>query len=84
LLSAFARGPLTRTGDLLWKNDCLTSFYRLCEVDLTITDSHLSRSKAAIPEAAGARLCIVDVAKANLDREAGGPKAEQTPSRVFA
>jgi hypothetical protein len=43
--------------------------------------SHLSRQKAAILEAAGARLCIVDVAKANLACEAAGPKAEQTPSR---
>ena len=62
-------------------HDCLTSFARLCDVDLTITDSHLSRHKAAILEAAGARLCIVDVAKENLDREAGAPKVEQTPSR---
>ena len=42
-------------------HDCLTSFARLRDVDLTITDSHLSRSKAAILEAAGARLCIVDL-----------------------
>jgi DeoR/GlpR family transcriptional regulator of sugar metabolism len=62
-------------------HDCLTSFARLRDVDLTIIDSHLSRSKAVILEAAGARLCIVDVAKANLDREAAGPNAEQTPSR---
>src|SRR6266446_3422620 len=62
-------------------HDCLTSFARLRDVDLTITDSHLSRQKAAILEAAGARLCIVDVAKANLACEAAGPKAEQTPSR---
>jgi hypothetical protein len=62
-------------------HDCLTSFARLRDVDLTITDSHLFRSKAAILEAAGARLCIVDVAKANLDGEAAGPKGEQTPSR---
>jgi DeoR family transcriptional regulator, fructose operon transcriptional repressor len=62
-------------------HDCLTSFACLCDVDLTITDSHLSPHKAAILGAAGAKLCIVDVTKANLDREAGGPKAEQTPSR---
>ena len=61
-------------------HDCLTSFARLRDVDLTITDSHLSRSKAAILEAAGARLCIVDVAKANLDDAAVGQKTEQTPS----
>ena len=62
-------------------HDCLTSFARLRDVDLTITDSHLSRSKAAILEAAGARLCLVDVAKANLDREAAGPAAGETRSR---
>ena len=66
-------------------HDCLTSFARLRDVDLTITDSHLSRGKAAILEAAGARLCIVDAAKADLDRQAADatdiPTAEQTPSR---
>ena len=62
-------------------HDCLTSFAGLSDVDLTITDSHLSRSKAAILEAAGARLCIVDVAKANLDGEAADPKDKLTPSR---
>jgi DeoR/GlpR family transcriptional regulator of sugar metabolism len=58
-------------------HDCLTSFARLRDVDLTITDSHLSRQKTAILEAAGARLCIVDVAKANLDLEAASPAAER-------
>src|SRR6201996_9097043 len=62
-------------------HDCLTSFARLRDVDLTITDSHLSRNKAAILEAAGARLCVVDVAKVRLDEEEANPKAEQTPSR---
>ena len=62
-------------------HDCLTSFARLRDVDLTITDSHLSRQKATILEAAGARLCIVDVAKAKPDLESAGPKAEQSPSR---
>src|SRR6202521_1461675 len=62
-------------------HDCLTSFASLRAVDLTITDSHLSRNKAAILEATGARLCIVDVAKVNLDGEEANPKAEQTPSR---
>jgi DeoR/GlpR family transcriptional regulator of sugar metabolism len=62
-------------------HDCLTSYARLRDVDLTITDSRLSRSKAAILEAAGARLCVVDVAKANLAEEEANPKAEKTPSR---
>ena len=64
-----------------YSHDCLTGFARLRDVDLTIIDSHLSRSKAAILEAAGARFCLVDVAKANLDREAADPNAEQSPSR---
>ena len=58
-------------------HDCLTSFAGLSDVDLTITDSHLSRSKRAILEAAGARLCLVDVPKADLDREAASPAAER-------
>jgi DeoR/GlpR family transcriptional regulator of sugar metabolism len=62
-------------------HDCLTSFARLRDVDLTITDSRLSRSKAAILEAAGARLCVVDVAKANFAEEEANPKAKKTPSR---
>ena len=39
---------------------CLTSFARLRDVDLTITDSHLSRSKAKLLEAAGATIQMVD------------------------
>ena len=61
-------------------HDCLTSFARLCDVDLTITDSHLSRSKAAILKAVGARLSIVDVAKANLARRSGSGSEGRTDS----
>src|SRR5882724_7153307 len=39
---------------------CLTSFARLRDVDLTITDSNLSRSKAKVLEAAGATIQVVD------------------------
>ena len=39
---------------------CLTSFARLRDVDLTITDNNLSRSKAKLLEAAGATIQIVD------------------------
>jgi DeoR/GlpR family transcriptional regulator of sugar metabolism len=39
---------------------CLTSFARLRDVDLTITDSNLSRSKAKVLAAAGATLQIAD------------------------
>ena len=39
---------------------CLTSFARLRDVDLTITDNNLSRSKAKVLEAAGATIQIVD------------------------
>ena len=37
-------------------HNCLTSFTRLCDVELTITDSHLSSNKAKTLEAAGATL----------------------------
>ncbi len=62
-------------------HDCLTTFARYRDVNLTITDSRLSRSQAAILEAAGARLCIVDAANANLDREAASSQVEKAPSR---
>ena len=39
---------------------CLTSFARLRDVDLTITDNKLSRSKAKLLEAAGGTIQIVD------------------------
>src|SRR6201988_1764152 len=43
---------------------CLTSFARLRDVDLTITDNNLSRSKAKVLEAAGATIQIADPEKA--------------------
>jgi DeoR family transcriptional regulator, fructose operon transcriptional repressor len=45
---------------------CLTSFARLRDVDLTITDSNLSRSKAKVLEAAGATIQIADPDKMEL------------------
>ena len=64
-------------------HNCLTSFARLREVDLTITDSHLTSSKAKQLEAAGATLRVVDVRGADLNSE---PKSapvlkEAAPSR---
>src|ERR1700732_2641096 len=47
-------------------HDCLTSFARLRDITLTITDSGLSRPKARTLEAAGAKLLIVNVDKADL------------------
>src|SRR6266478_8290204 len=49
--------------------NCLTSFARLRDVDLTITDSHLSNSKAKSLEAAGATLRIVEVRGTDLNPE---------------
>src|SRR5580700_6272038 len=42
-------------------HDCLTSFARLRDVDLTITDSQLTQSKQKALENAGAKLRIVDL-----------------------
>jgi DeoR family transcriptional regulator of aga operon len=53
-------------------HNCLTSFARLRDVDLTITDSHLSNSKAKILEAAGATLRIVEVRGTDLNSAAKG------------
>ncbi len=53
-------------------HNCLTSFTRLCDVDLTITDSHLSSSKAKTLEAAGATLRIADIHGAELNSDAKG------------
>jgi DeoR family fructose operon transcriptional repressor len=39
---------------------CLTSFARLRDVDLTITDSRIPRSKVKLLEAAGAAIQLVD------------------------
>jgi DeoR family transcriptional regulator, fructose operon transcriptional repressor len=43
-------------------HNCLTSFTRLRDVDLTITDSQLTRSKQKALENAGAKLRIADLA----------------------
>ncbi len=50
-------------------HNCLTSFARLRDVDLTITDSHLSSSKAKSLGAAGATLRIVDVRGGDLNSD---------------
>jgi DeoR family transcriptional regulator of aga operon/DeoR family fructose operon transcriptional repressor len=56
-------------------HNCLTSFARLRDVELTITDSRLPRSQAKKLEAAGAKLRIADVKKANLNRTDGASDA---------
>jgi DeoR/GlpR family transcriptional regulator of sugar metabolism len=56
-------------------HNCLTSFARLRDIDLTITDSHLSSSKAKSLEAAGATLRIVDVRGADSNSDAKGVNA---------
>jgi DeoR/GlpR family transcriptional regulator of sugar metabolism len=53
-------------------HNCLTSFTRLCDVDLTITDSHLSSSNAKTLEAGGATLRIADIRGAELNSDAKG------------
>lgn len=51
---------------------CLTSFARFSDVDLTITDSHLSPAKAKSLQAAGATLEIVQVPKVDTGRNGDG------------
>ena len=60
---------------------CLTSFARLRDVDLTITDSNLSRSKAKVLEAAGATLQIADPTKMEVSDDFSQLPASRTPSR---
>jgi DeoR/GlpR family transcriptional regulator of sugar metabolism len=60
---------------------CLTSFARLRDVDLTITDNNLSRSKAKVLEAAGAALRIVDPDKMEVSDESNQKLGNRTPSR---
>jgi hypothetical protein len=65
-------------------HNCLTSFARLRDVELTITDGRLPRSQAKKLEAAGAKLRIADVTKAGLNRAGGASDAStssQTSSR---
>jgi DeoR/GlpR family transcriptional regulator of sugar metabolism len=50
----------------------LTRFAHLRDVDLTITDSHLSKNKVKALEAAGATLRVVDVARTEFDRDSKG------------
>lgn len=53
-------------------DQCLTRFADLRDVDLTITDSHLSKNKAKALEAAGATLRVVDVARTDFHRDGKG------------
>jgi DeoR/GlpR family transcriptional regulator of sugar metabolism len=60
---------------------CLTSFARLRDVDLTITDNNLSRSKAKVLEAAGAAIQIVDPGKVEVGDNSNQVSANRPPSR---
>lgn len=60
---------------------CLTSFARLRDVDLTITDNNLSRSKAKVLEAAGATIQIVDPGKMEVSGDDSNEAAKRTSSR---
>lgn len=60
---------------------CLTSFARLRDVDLTITDNNLSRSKAKVLEAAGATIQIVDPGKMEVSDASNEVSADRIPSR---
>ena len=60
---------------------CLTSFARLRNVNLTITDNNLARSKMKMLEAAGATIQIVDPAKMELASDSSQTLANRTASR---
>jgi DeoR family transcriptional regulator, fructose operon transcriptional repressor len=60
---------------------CLTSFARLRDVDLTITDNKLSRSKAKLLEAAGGTIQIVDPDKVEESEDSNQASGNSTPSR---
>jgi DeoR/GlpR family transcriptional regulator of sugar metabolism len=60
---------------------CLTSFARLRDVDLTITDGGLSRSKVKLLEAAGATMQIVNPSKAEVTSDSEKAILNHTPSR---
>jgi DeoR/GlpR family transcriptional regulator of sugar metabolism len=60
---------------------CLTSFARLRDVDLTITDGGLSRSKVKLLEAAGATMQIVNPSKAEVTSDSEQAILNHTPSR---
>jgi DeoR family transcriptional regulator, fructose operon transcriptional repressor len=60
---------------------CLTSFARLRDVDLTITDNNLSRSKAKVLEAAGATIQIVDPDKIEVSDDSNQKLANRGSSR---
>ena len=60
---------------------CLTSFARLRDVNLTITDSNLSRSKAKVLEAAGASIQIVDPDKMEVSDDSNQKLANRGSSR---
>ena len=60
---------------------CLTSFARLRDVDLTITDNNLSRSKAKVLEAAGATIQIVDPDKMEVSNDSNQKLANRGSSR---
>ncbi len=60
---------------------CLTSFARLRDVDLMITDNMLSRSKAKLLEAVGGTIQIVDPDKLENGDDSNQASGNSTPSR---
>ena len=62
---------------------CLTSFARLRDVDLTITDNNLSRGKTKLLEAAGATIQLVDPDKVKLALDSNEALANQSHDEIF-
>lgn len=64
-------------------DQCLTRFAHLRDVDLTITDSHLPKSKVKAIEAARGTIRVVEVGKADRDGDGNNPQPEGSSNRTL-
>src|ERR1700756_2405532 len=64
-------------------DQCLTRFAHLRDVDLTITDSHLPKSKIKAIEAAGGTIRVVDVGKADRGGDGNDPQPVVSSNRTL-
>jgi DeoR/GlpR family transcriptional regulator of sugar metabolism len=64
-------------------DQCLTRFAHLRDVDLTITDSHLLKSKVKAIEAAGGTIRVVEVGKADRGGDGNDPQPVVSSNRTL-
>jgi DeoR/GlpR family transcriptional regulator of sugar metabolism len=64
-------------------DQCLTRFAHLRDVDLTITDSHLPKSKVKPIEAAGGAIRVVEVGKPDRDGDGNDPQPVVSSNRTL-